>query len=89
MIRTREAIAMTIVGIRPSSFKGNQGNTISGKNIYLTYPLEKGEGHRITAARGSFVGLLVQRGRIHIDHGILGASTASSKYKFPNWIPNQ
>lgn len=34
----------TIVGIRPSSFKGDQGDMISGRNIYLTYPLEKGEG---------------------------------------------
>lgn len=33
-----------IVGIRPSSFKGDNGEQVSGKNIYLTYPLEKGEG---------------------------------------------
>jgi len=44
MIGTKEAMAMTIVGIRPSSFKGDQGDTITGKNIYLTYPLENGEG---------------------------------------------
>ncbi len=35
---------MTIVGIRPSSFKGDSGEMISGKNFYLIYPLEKGEG---------------------------------------------
>ncbi len=35
---------MTIVGIRPSSFKGDRGDTISGKNIYLIYPLDNGEG---------------------------------------------
>ena len=35
---------MKIVGIRPSAFKGDDGSTISGKNFYLTYPLEKGEG---------------------------------------------
>ena len=33
-----------IVGIRPSSFKGSDGTEISGKNIYLTEPLETGEG---------------------------------------------
>ena len=35
---------MKIIGIRPSSFTGDSKETISGKNIYLTYPLEKGEG---------------------------------------------
>lgn len=35
---------MKIIGIRPSSFKGDDKTDISGKNIYLTYPLEKGEG---------------------------------------------
>lgn len=33
-----------IIGIRPSEFKGESGDTITGKNIYVTYPLEKGEG---------------------------------------------
>lgn len=33
-----------IVGIRPSSFTGNDGKDVSGRNIYLTFPLEKGEG---------------------------------------------
>lgn len=33
-----------IVGIRPSSFKGNDGMEVIGKNIYLTEPLDKGEG---------------------------------------------
>lgn len=36
---------MEIVGIRPSSFKGDGGEQISGKNISLMYPLEKGEGY--------------------------------------------
>lgn len=35
---------MTIIGFRPSSFKGEQGDNVSGMNIYLTYPLEKGTG---------------------------------------------
>ena len=35
---------MKIIGIRPSSFKGDQGEQITGKNIYLTYPLDKGTG---------------------------------------------
>lgn len=34
----------TIIGIRSSSFKGDQGDMITGKNIYYTYPLDKGEG---------------------------------------------
>jgi len=33
-----------IVGIRPSSFKGSDGSDVSGRNIYLTEPLDKGEG---------------------------------------------
>ena len=33
-----------IIGIRPSEFKGDNGDMVSGKNIYVTYPLEKGEG---------------------------------------------
>ena len=36
---------MKIIGIRPSSFTGEDKTQISGRNIYLTYPLEKGEGH--------------------------------------------
>lgn len=35
---------MKIVGIRPSSFKGDKGEQVSGVNIYLTEPLEHGEG---------------------------------------------
>lgn len=35
---------MKIIGIRPSSFTGTDGKTVSGQNIYLTYPLENGEG---------------------------------------------
>lgn len=34
----------TIIGIRPSSFKGDNGETVSGMNIYYTYPLDKGTG---------------------------------------------
>ena len=36
---------MKIIGIRPSSFTGEDKSQIGGRNIYLTYPLEKGEGH--------------------------------------------
>jgi len=35
---------MKIIGIRPTHFKGNSGDDVSGKNFYVTYPLEKGEG---------------------------------------------
>ncbi len=35
---------MKIIGIRPSSFKGSDGTQVSGQNIYMTYPLDKGEG---------------------------------------------
>lgn len=35
---------MKIIGIRPSSFKGDKGETISGMSVYMTYPLDKGEG---------------------------------------------
>ena len=35
---------MKIIGIRPSSFKGDKGEEITGKNIYMTYPLDKGVG---------------------------------------------
>ena len=34
----------TIIGIRFRSFTGNDGEQVTGKNIYLTEPLEKGEG---------------------------------------------
>ena len=34
----------TIIGIRPSSFKGDNGEKVSGMNIYYTYPLDKGTG---------------------------------------------
>ena len=32
---------MKIIGIRPTAFKGDSG-PVSGKNFYVTYPLEKG-----------------------------------------------
>lgn len=35
----------TIIGVRSSSFKGSDGTEITGKTIFLTEPLEKGEGH--------------------------------------------
>lgn len=35
---------MKIIGIRPSSFKGAKGEEITGKNIYMTYPLDQGTG---------------------------------------------
>ena len=34
-----------IIGIRPSSFKGDNGEEVSGKNFYYVYALDKGEGH--------------------------------------------
>ena len=36
---------MKIIGIRPSSFKGDKGEEITGKNIFMTYPLDKGTGY--------------------------------------------
>lgn len=36
---------MQIVGIRPTKFKGSHGDDVSGRNYYMIYPLEKGEGH--------------------------------------------
>lgn len=35
---------MKVVGFRKSSFKGDDGQQVSGVNVYLTYPLDKGEG---------------------------------------------
>lgn len=34
-----------IIGVRPSSFKGNDGQEVKGVNFYFTYPLDQGEGH--------------------------------------------
>ena len=34
----------TIIGVRYSSFKGSDGVEVTGKSIYITEPLEKGEG---------------------------------------------
>lgn len=33
-----------VIGIRNSSFKGDRGEDVTGVNIYVTEPLEKGEG---------------------------------------------
>jgi len=35
---------MKIIGTRSVSFKGEKGEQVSGMNVYLTFPLEKGEG---------------------------------------------
>lgn len=35
---------MKIIGIRPTSFKGDSGKTITGLNVYVTYPHEKCDG---------------------------------------------
>ena len=34
----------TVVGLRSINFKGQDGNLVTGKNIYFTEPLEDGEG---------------------------------------------
>ena len=34
----------TIIGVRSSSFKGSDGVEVTGKVIFITEPLEKGEG---------------------------------------------
>lgn len=36
---------MKVIGIRPVPFTGDNKEQISGKNIYVTYPLDKGEGN--------------------------------------------
>ncbi len=36
---------MEIIGIRPSSFKAQDGTEVQGSNIYVTYPLEQGTGY--------------------------------------------
>ncbi len=35
---------MKVIGFRKSSFKGSDGETIEGVNLYVTYPSEQGEG---------------------------------------------
>ena len=35
---------MKVIGFRKSSFKGNDGTEVSGVNLYLTEPADKGEG---------------------------------------------
>ena len=35
---------VTIIGVRSSSFTGNDGTQVTGKTIYFTEPLEKGDG---------------------------------------------
>lgn len=36
---------MKVIGIRPSSFNGSDGKTVSGVNLYLTEKLSQGEGY--------------------------------------------
>lgn len=35
---------MKVIGFRKSSFKGDDGASVSGVNLYLTEPCDKGEG---------------------------------------------
>lgn len=35
---------MKVIGFRKSKFKGSDGEMISGVNIFVTYPSDKGEG---------------------------------------------
>ena len=35
---------MKIIGIRPTSFTGDDKKEVKGINVYVTFPLEKGEG---------------------------------------------
>lgn len=35
---------MKVIGFRKSEFTGNDGETVKGMNIFVTYPSEKGEG---------------------------------------------
>lgn len=35
---------MKVIGVKNSSFKGQDGNIIKGMNIYVTYPPTSGEG---------------------------------------------
>lgn len=36
---------MKVIGIRPCSFNGSDGSTVSGVNLYLTEQLSQGEGY--------------------------------------------
>lgn len=52
---------MKVIGFRESQFKGSDGVTIKGMNIFVTYPSEKGEGEEcerwfLTKARLSEIG---------------------------------
>lgn len=40
----------TIVGVRTSSFNGDRGETVTGKNIYFTEPMS-GDGEGVSAER--------------------------------------
>lgn len=56
-----------IIGIRSSSFKGNDGTEVQGTNFYFTYPLDKGEGcgadrAYLTASRLSQLGYVPKVG---------------------------
>ena len=35
---------MKVIGFQRRSFKGDDGQQVSGVNVYLSYPLDKGEG---------------------------------------------
>lgn len=35
---------MKVIGFRKSTFKGNDGSDVSGVNLFLTEPMDKGEG---------------------------------------------
>lgn len=35
---------MKIIGVSASKFKGDNGQMVSGYNVYLTYPLTSGDG---------------------------------------------
>ena len=41
----------TIIGVRSSSFKGNDGSEIAGKTIYFTEPIEADKGDGVSADR--------------------------------------
>lgn len=41
----------TVVGVRSINFKGQDGNPVTGKNIYFTEPLEEGQGVGVSADR--------------------------------------
>ena len=42
---------MIVIGIRKTSFKGDKGDTVSGMNVYVSYPIDEDKGSGVAADR--------------------------------------